>query len=115
MRQVVHNLIKNAQEAMPAGQSGKITIVTRPCATPPPGTVELCLSDNGPGIPADQADRIFEPYVTSKPKGTGLGLAIVRRIIEELGGSIRLDTAHDRGARFIIRMPAAAPTVTSEH
>ena len=115
LRQVVHNLIKNAQEAMPAGQSGRMTLMTRQHEKAGHSTVELWVSDNGPGIPADQTERIFEPYVTSKTKGTGLGLAIVRRIIEELGGSIKLDTTHRAGARFLIRLPVAPQPVTSEH
>ncbi len=115
LRQVFHNLIKNAQEAMPARHSGRMTIISRLCEHPRQSCAEFCLSDNGPGIPPDQADRIFEPYVTSKTKGTGLGLAIVKRIIEELGGSIKLDTTHRGGASFIIRLPVAAQPVTSEH
>ncbi|MBM4201253.1 MAG: PAS domain-containing sensor histidine kinase, partial [Gammaproteobacteria bacterium] len=70
---------------------------------------ELLIRDNGPGIPADQADRIFEPYVTTKSKGTGLGLAIVKKIVEEHGGQIRLEAAETGGAAFLIRLPTAAP------
>lgn len=114
LRQVIHNLIKNAQEAIPAEQSGRISIDTRLHEQQRQPFVETRVSDNGPGVPADQADRIFEPYVTSKAKGTGLGLAIVKRIIEELGGSIKLDTASRDGASFLIRLPVASPTVTSE-
>ncbi len=114
LRQVVHNLIKNAQEAMPSGQSGRMSISTRLHDATDPSSIELRLSDNGPGIPADQADRIFEPYVTSKTKGTGLGLAIVRRIIEELGGSIKLDPGYRDGASFILQLPLAPDTFTSE-
>lgn len=115
LRQVFHNLIKNAQEAMPANHSGRMNIVTRLCERPRQSCVEICLTDNGPGISPDQADRIFEPYVTSKSKGTGLGLAIVKRIIEEFGGSIRLDTNYRDGASFIIRLPIASQPVTSQH
>jgi len=114
LRQVVHNLIKNAQEAIPSGQSGRMSISTRLNDDVAPSQIELRVSDNGPGIPADQTDRIFEPYVTSKTKGTGLGLAIVKRIIEELGGSIRLDTTYRDGASFILQLPLAPDTLTSE-
>ncbi|TSA01245.1 MAG: HAMP domain-containing protein [Methylococcus sp.] len=109
LRQVIHNLIKNAAEAMPQGQSGKMTIKTAFGVSFGTGNIELRLSDDGPGIAPDQAERIFEPYVTSKTKGTGLGLAIVRRIIEELGGQIKLDTAYRHGASFIITLPLAQP------
>jgi nitrogen fixation/metabolism regulation signal transduction histidine kinase len=114
LRQVVHNLIKNAQEAMTGDQSGRMSIITRLNDDGDPPLIELRLSDNGPGITADQSDRIFEPYVTSKTKGTGLGLAIVKRIIEELGGSIRLDTTYRDGARFILQLPLASDTLKSE-
>jgi nitrogen fixation/metabolism regulation signal transduction histidine kinase len=115
LRQVIHNLVKNAQEAMPASHSGRMAIVTRLQESQRQPGVEIRLCDNGPGIPPDQADRIFEPYVTSKSKGTGLGLAIVKRIIEELGGAIRLDTTYREGACFVIRLPVASTSVTSEH
>jgi len=113
LRQVAHNLVKNAQEAMAPGQSGKIRITTGRAKPMEPPAMELRISDNGPGIPADQADRIFEPYVTHKTKGTGLGLAIVKRIVEELGGSIRLDTTHAHGASFIILLPFAPSSSTN--
>lgn len=106
LRQVLHNLIKNAQEAIPDGESGKISLSARTVEDVQQAFVELILADNGPGIPAEQSGRIFEPYVTHKPKGTGLGLAIVKRIIEEHGGSIKLDSSRDKkGACFIIRLP----------
>jgi len=113
LRQVAHNLVKNAQEAMAPGQAGHILISTHRADHLDPPAMELRISDNGPGIPADQVDRIFEPYVTSKVKGTGLGLAIVRRILEELGGSIRLDTTYAHGARFIILLPFAPSSSTN--
>ena len=109
LRQVIHNLIKNAAEAMPQGRSGKMTIQTTFGVGFGTGNIALRLSDDGPGIAPDQAERIFEPYVTSKTKGTGLGLAIVRRIIEELGGQIKLDTAYRHGASFLITLPVAQP------
>ena len=111
LRQVMHNLIKNAQEAMPQGQSGKMRITTRAVDA----HVEISVSDNGPGIPVDRAERIFEPYVTTKTKGTGLGLAIIKRIIEELGGQIRLDMTYSDGARFLIKLPVAPLQAKGEH
>ena len=59
--------------------------------------VELRVSDNGSGIRDDVRERIFEPYVTTKPKGTGLGLAIVKKIIDEHGGMIEMQNNADRG------------------
>lgn len=111
MRQVLHNLIKNAQEAVPSGEACHITIATRPLDT----QVEIRISDNGPGIPPDQSGRIFEPYITNKAKGTGLGLAIVKRIIEEFGGEIRLDSHYHNGASFVITLPVAPGPDPSPH
>lgn len=107
LRQVMHNLIKNAQEAMPVDQSVRIRVTS--CLVPQtdPQMVAIRLSDNGPGIPADQVERIFEPYVTHKTKGTGLGLAIVRRIIEETGGTIKVDPQYTGGASFLLTLPVA--------
>lgn len=109
LRQVLHNLIKNAQEALLPDQHGEVCLMSRIAGD----RVELTVSDNGPGIPPEQASRIFEPYVTSKPKGTGLGLAIVRRIIEDLGGEIKLDTSHHNGASFVIALPVAQSAITN--
>lgn len=115
LRQLLHNLIRNAVEA---AAPAAVHIRIRVCAETEAGRrwclLELC--DDGPGIPEAMLDRLFEPYVTSKPKGTGLGLAIVRRIVEEHGGSIRADNpaagkpaeAGATGARIRIRLPLAA-------
>ena len=107
MRQVMHNMIKNAQEAIPPATVGIMTIQTHTVHDNGNPAVEILLRDNGPGIPPEQAERIFDPYVTNKNKGTGLGLAIVKKIIEEHGGSIRLDLAVQDGAGFAIRLPLA--------
>lgn len=103
MRQVLHNLIKNAQEAVggPCHIDVKIGKVVRNNAE----YVELGLYDNGSGVPAEQIETLFEPYVTTKSKGTGLGLAIVKKIIEEHGGVIWVDTAYNNGAGFVIQLP----------
>jgi nitrogen fixation/metabolism regulation signal transduction histidine kinase len=108
IRQVLHNLIKNSQEAVVSAVSGKMRISTQQAEENRHHYVEIRLCDNGPGIPPEQAGRIFEPYVTTKAKGTGLGLAIVKRIVEEHGGSIRLDAAYRDGAGFVIRLPVVA-------
>jgi nitrogen fixation/metabolism regulation signal transduction histidine kinase len=104
MRQVLHNLIKNAQEA--AGDHCHITIKLSKTNRNNTDYVELGVYDNGSGLNAEQIETIFEPYVTSKIKGTGLGLAIVKKIIEEHGGVIWVDTTYNAGAGFIIQLPA---------
>lgn len=106
IRQVLHNMIKNAQEAMPPGTTGKMHILTHSVHEEGNLHMEILLRDNGPGVPAEQVERVFDPYVTTKTKGTGLGLAIVKKIVEEHGGSIRHDPNWKDGAGFVIRLPA---------
>ncbi|MDF1582912.1 MAG: ATP-binding protein [Methyloprofundus sp.] len=104
IRQVLHNLFKNALEAM--GGKGMITIKLASVRQYNTEFVRLAIYDTGCGVDIKQAKQIFEPYVTSKQKGTGLGLAIVKKVIEELGGSIRLDSKYTQGAGFIMQFPA---------
>jgi two-component system nitrogen regulation sensor histidine kinase NtrY len=100
LRRVFSNLLRNAVEACKG--SGKITIsVDRDH-----DRIEVLLSDNGPGIPVDKRDMIFEPYFSGKPDGTGLGLAIVRQTIEQHHGSIAVSDTSGGGATFLIRFPA---------
>ena len=101
-RQVLNNLIINAQDAL-AGNTG--TVIIRTEYDSGTDTVTLTVQDDGPGFDADKMDRIFEPYVSSKEKGTGLGLAICRRIVEEHGGTIRASNAQPVGAAVIISLP----------
>jgi two-component system, NtrC family, sensor kinase len=102
MEEVFMNLIVNARDAMEEG--GALTIQA--------GTdgdwVQIQVSDTGPGIPPEIADRIFEPFFTTKgEKGTGLGLSICHSIIQEHGGDIRVESQRDEGATFTIRLPIA--------
>jgi signal transduction histidine kinase len=72
-------------------------------------TLVIEVSDHGPGVPAEDRDKIFEPFFTSKTRGgTGLGLAIARRIVELHGGTIRVDAAPGGGALFRIEIPHGA-------
>lgn len=109
LRQVLHNLIKNAIEALPE-HKGDVSIRTRCAREQSCHYVELLIEDSGQGFPEELSGQLFEPYITSKPKGTGLGLAIVKKIIEEHGGIIEAETCVDEnnqncGARFVIRLP----------
>jgi len=96
------NLVTNALDALPYG--GSLAIA----ASATPEGIRLEIADTGPGIPAQVIDRLFEPWVTTKPtgQGTGLGLAIVREVVRAHGGSI---SAHNQatGAVFVIDLPAA--------
>ncbi len=110
MRQILNNLLTNSLEALDGVASPLIEVATEnqagePGATEPVGGVVLTVSDNGPGIPRELLARIFEPYVTSKPRGTGLGLAIVKRIVEEHGGRIEAENRAEGGARVRVMLP----------
>lgn len=104
IRQVAHNLIINALEAITG--EGLIEIHLYRVQKNYSDFIEMAFYDNGMGIKEEQIEQIFEPYVTTKAKGTGLGLAIVKKIIEEHGGSIWVDTRRKVGAGFIIQLPA---------
>jgi PAS domain S-box-containing protein len=104
IRQVLHNLIKNALEAIDS--QGLIEINMHRVQKNDSDFIEIALYDDGPGIKDEQIETIFDPYVTTKSKGTGLGLAIVKKIIEEHGGAIWVDTSRKMGAGFIIQLPA---------
>ena len=113
LRQLLHNLIKNALEANQENHSElqreskdeKIYISSRCAEEHACRYVELIITDTGSGIPDDMFDQLFEPYVTTKPKGSGLGLAIVKKIVEEHGGMILAENAENGGASIIIRLP----------
>jgi len=68
--------------------------------------VRVSVTDNGAGFPETIMKRVFEPYVTTKPKGTGLGLAVVRKIVEEHGGRIEVENIRPHGARVAFSLPA---------
>ncbi len=108
IRQLLHNLIKNAQEAAEQGAC-QLTISTRRVQDGGLEMIELQVRDNGPGIPEELMGRFFEPYVTTKPKGSGLGLAVVKKIVEEHGGMIRAENPPEGGAAIIVRLPLENP------
>ena len=104
LRQVIHNLVANAEDALLEAAAPEIRVSTRPEAR---GAL-LTVSDNGGGFPKEILARAFEPYVTTKAKGTGLGLAIVKKIVDEHHGQIEIANAAPRGAQVRIRLPLAA-------
>jgi len=112
-RQLLHNLIKNALDALADRSDGRITIATRHIEESGFPFVELRVADNGPGFPPGLLGTLFEPYVTTKPKGTGLGLAIVKKIVEEHGGMIVAENSDD-GACIVIRLPLEVPVTRAE-
>jgi len=105
LRQVLHNLLLNARDALTDTLKPVIHISTRHLGQLQDSSVELTLRDNGPGFPESLLTHLYEPYVTHKEKGTGLGLAIVKRIVEEHSGSIRAHNQKEGGACIVIRLP----------
>jgi PAS domain S-box-containing protein len=105
LRQVLHNLLRNALEAMEHQDEARVEIATRRVPNAQGDLVEITVADNGPGFVRDIVHQAFEPYVTSKPKGTGLGLAIVKKLIEEHGGEIRARNREQGGAEISILIP----------
>jgi PAS domain S-box-containing protein len=117
IQQVFINLFLNAIDAMPSG--GKLTVVARPKLTNlqrvdrrryvSPNNrawyAEVCVSDTGEGIPAENLQAIFDPFFTTKPQGSGLGLSIVYRIIEEHRGDIHVDSEPGKGTTFTMLLP----------
>ncbi|MDB5821533.1 MAG: hypothetical protein JWR21_237 [Herminiimonas sp.] len=118
LRQVVHNLLQNAQDAVAERgheTPARINVVTEAISYAgsdgsKQSAVRLSITDNGPGFAPKILDRAFEPYVTSKSRGTGLGLAMVKKIIEEHGGRIDIQNRADtNGARILILFLRLAP------
>jgi PAS domain S-box-containing protein len=105
LRQVLHNLLRNALEAMEHQEEARVDVSTRRVSGPDTDFIEIKVADNGPGFLRDIVHQAFEPYVTSKPKGTGLGLAIVKKLIEEHGGEIRARNREQGGAEISILIP----------
>ena len=106
LRQVIHNLLQNAQDALQGVVQPTITLHTETQN----GEIHLWVEDNGAGFPESVLSRAFEPYMTTKPKGTGLGLAIVKKIVEEHGGHITIENIVDGGARVSIVLPLIEET-----
>ena len=105
LRQLLHNLIKNAIEAVAHRTDGEVRVSTEGLDDDHGRRVELRVADNGPGIRPEFLPRIFEPYTTDKPRGTGLGLAVAQKIVEEHGGIIECHNQPEGGAVFVIRIP----------
>jgi PAS domain S-box-containing protein len=108
LRQLVHNLIKNAKEATAGQADGKVEVITRRESVDGCLCVEMQVADNGVGFDSENPNHLFEPYVTTKTKGSGLGLAIVKKIVEEHGGVIWAENRANSGARITLRLPIMA-------
>ncbi len=103
LRQVIHNLLQNALDALAGVVAPGIIVRTETTGN----RIQLSIQDNGSGFPEQLMTRLFEPYVTSKPKGTGLGLAIVKKIVDEHSGVIHIANVKPHGACVSISLPHA--------
>jgi nitrogen fixation/metabolism regulation signal transduction histidine kinase len=105
VRQILNNLIVNGVEAVENVPSGHVVASTRLETVGSAAYATITLTDNGPGFSREVLGRVFDPYVTSKPKGTGLGLAIVKKIVEEHGGRVEADNRPEGGGRVRVSLP----------
>jgi len=105
VRQILHNLIRNATEALENVNKGQIDVHVSVAELDGTNIVQIKVEDNGSGFEEGSINQVFDPYVTTKPKGTGLGLAIVKKLVEEHVGSIRAYNRSEGGAVISIRLP----------
>jgi nitrogen fixation/metabolism regulation signal transduction histidine kinase len=105
LRQLLHNLLTNAVEALEGQPGGAITVATRLGFRSGEDVAEIAVEDNGPGFQRELIGQVFDPYVTTKQRGTGLGLAIVRKIVEEHRGHVEAENRAEGGARVRVVLP----------
>jgi nitrogen fixation/metabolism regulation signal transduction histidine kinase len=105
VRQILNNLIVNGAEAVENVATGRVVAATQLETVGAAEYVTITVTDNGPGFSREVLGRVFDPYVTSKPKGTGLGLAIVKKIVEEHGGRVEADNRPEGGGRVRVSLP----------
>jgi nitrogen fixation/metabolism regulation signal transduction histidine kinase len=105
VRQILHNLLGNALEALDHWPEGRVVIRTEATSVGATRMARISVLDNGPGFASDALEQVFDPYVTTKPKGTGLGLAIVKKLVEEHGGRVEAGNRDDGGACLTVLLP----------
>jgi len=114
LRQVIHNLVQNALDAVHDRPDGHVELALQQSWTPEgqPRSVRLVITDNGPGFAEKVLKRAFEPYVTTKSKGTGLGLAVVKKIADEHAARVRLTNLHGPEPAGGVLASEGSPSVT---
>ncbi len=106
LRQVLWNLLRNAWEAMAQGGTVWIEVAIEPEPGSAARRARLVVEDSGPGVPAELAEQIFQPFFSNKARGTGIGLAVVREIARDHKGAVTLEPGvHGKGARFVLVVP----------
>lgn len=103
IEQVLLNLIGNAFAAIPDG--GILKVSTSRLTDESEQKAQVCIEDNGPGIPTELKDKIFQPFFTTKEHGTGMGLPVSKKIIEIHGGEMKLEKSDLGGAKFVFWLP----------
>ncbi|HVB31491.1 MAG TPA: HAMP domain-containing sensor histidine kinase, partial [Gemmatimonadaceae bacterium] len=105
LRRIIENLVSNAVDALD-GKPGTVTLAGQCVGEGLERRVRFTVTDTGRGMTRPQLDRAFDDFYTTKPSGTGLGLSVVRRLLTDLGGSIRVETAPGEGSTFTVELPA---------
>ena len=113
LRRILENLVGNAVDSLAGRRDGVVTVGTEAVGAAGSAQVRVTVTDTGPGMSRAELERAFDDFHTTKAGGTGLGLSIVRRLVLDLGGALRIETAPGAGTRAIVELPvhAAAPTV----
>jgi two-component system, NtrC family, sensor histidine kinase HydH len=106
LKQAIVNLVVNAVQAMPKG--GTVTVRSSLLARPEGAWLQVEVRDQGPGLSPRAAEKMFQPFFTTKATGTGLGLAVVKRIVESHQGEIIVPPTPEKGATFTLRIPPAS-------
>jgi signal transduction histidine kinase len=115
LRRVLENLVGNAVDSLAGRGDGVVTVSSEQVGDPGGAQrVRIVVADTGPGMTGAELDRAFEDFHTTKEGGTGLGLSIVRRLVLDLGGALRIETAPGAGTRAVIELPAEGRPVSSE-
>jgi len=102
VRRILQNLVGNAIDSLD-GKAGSVTVTTSRAG----GGVLMSVADTGRGMSREELDRAFDDFHTTKPGGTGLGLSVVRRLVADLGGTLRVETVPGEGSRFFVELPQA--------
>ena len=108
LRRILENLVGNAVDSLAGRTDGIVTVGTESVESPAGAVVRVSVVDSGPGMSRTELDRAFDDFHTTKEGGTGLGLSIVRRLVLDLGGALRIETAPGAGTRAIVDLPVGA-------
>ena len=115
LRRILENLVGNAVDSVAGRPDAAVTVSTEQVGgAAAAGGVRIIVADTGPGMTRAELDRAFEDFHTTKAGGTGLGLSIVRRLVLDLGGTLRIETAPGAGTRAIVELPADGRPVGAE-